>query len=120
MGRFDGRIAVVTGAAQGTGQGIATRFAEEGAGVAVLDLDEGRAAESAASLPAGEGQRHVGIGCDVSDAASVQAAVDGVVADLGGLHILSTTPGSPATTCCSRCPTTTGTRSSGSTCVAPS
>ena len=91
MGRFDGRVAVVTGAARGIGFGIATRFAEEGASVAVLDLDEARAAEAAASLPTGSdggGQRHAGIACDVSDAASVQAAVDRVVTDLGGLHIL--------------------------------
>ena len=87
MGRFDGRVAVVTGAARGIGLGIARRFADEGAAVAVLDLDEGQAAEAASGL-GGEGRSHLGIGCDVSDAASVQAAVDRVVAELGGLHIL--------------------------------
>ena len=40
MGRFDGRVAVITGAARGIGFGIARRFAAEGASVAILDLDE--------------------------------------------------------------------------------
>jgi 3-oxoacyl-[acyl-carrier protein] reductase len=88
MGRFDGRVAVVTGAARGIGFGIATRFAEEGASVAVLDLDEALAAESAGKLASTGEQKHVGVACDVSDAGSVQAAVDRVVAELGALHIL--------------------------------
>jgi 3-oxoacyl-[acyl-carrier protein] reductase len=88
MGRFDGRTAVVTGGARGIGLGIATRFADEGASVALLDLDEGQAAEAADGLATVEGARHVGIGCDVSDADSVHAAVGRVVADLRGLHIL--------------------------------
>ena len=88
MGRFDGRVAVVTGAARGIGFGTAHRFAEEGASVAVIDLDESAAAEAAAKLPLGEGQKSVGIGCDVSDAAAVEAAVDRVVSELGGIHIL--------------------------------
>jgi len=85
MGRFDQRVAVVTGSARGIGFGTAQRFAEEGAAVAVLDLDETSAAESAAKLGA---TKAVGIGCDVSDAASVEAAVVRVVEELGGLHIL--------------------------------
>ncbi|MBO0847033.1 MAG: 3-oxoacyl-ACP reductase FabG [Nocardioides sp.] len=88
MGRFDGRIAVVTGAARGIGLGVATRFAEEGASVAVLDLDEDQAAKAAASLGSDNGQKHLGISCDVSDSASVQAAVARVVSEVGGLHIL--------------------------------
>jgi 3-oxoacyl-[acyl-carrier protein] reductase len=88
MGRFDGRVAVVTGAARGIGFGIAGRFAEEGASVAVLDLDETSAADSAGKLATSQAQKHVGIACDVSDSNSVQAAVDRVVAELGALHIL--------------------------------
>jgi 3-oxoacyl-[acyl-carrier protein] reductase len=88
MGRFDERIAVVTGAARGIGLGIATRLADEGASVAVLDLDEGQASAAATGLTTGEGQRHLGLGCDVGDADSAQAAVDRVVAELGALHVL--------------------------------
>jgi 3-oxoacyl-[acyl-carrier protein] reductase len=88
MGRFDGRVAVVTGAARGIGLGIASRFADEGASVAVLDLDEGQVVEAAGSLAATGDQQHVGIACDVSDSGSVQTAVDRVVAEFGALHIL--------------------------------
>ena len=88
MGRFDGRVAVITGAARGIGFGTATRFAEEGASVAVVDLDEAAAVDAAARLPLVEGARAIGIGADVSDAASVDAAVARTVDELGGLHIL--------------------------------
>ncbi|MEI5672248.1 MULTISPECIES: SDR family NAD(P)-dependent oxidoreductase [unclassified Nocardioides] len=84
MGRFDGRVAVITGAARGIGFGTAQRFSEEGAAVAVVDLDESAAAEAAASLPG----TAVGIGADVSDKASVDAAIARVVEELGGIHVL--------------------------------
>jgi 3-oxoacyl-[acyl-carrier protein] reductase len=85
MGRYDGRVAVVTGSARGIGAGTAKRFADEGASVAVLDLDEGQAQATAETLGAA---KSVGIACNVSDAASVDAAVARVLEELGGLHVL--------------------------------
>ncbi|HET6939930.1 MAG TPA: glucose 1-dehydrogenase [Nocardioides sp.] len=88
MGRYDGRVAVVTGAARGIGFGCATRFAEEGASVAVVDLEESAAAEAAAKLPLQGEARAIGVGADVSSTESAEAAVTRVVEELGGIHVL--------------------------------
>ncbi|KRF36644.1 SDR family NAD(P)-dependent oxidoreductase [Nocardioides sp. Soil805] len=88
MGRYDGRVAVITGAARGIGFGTAQRFAAEGASVAILDLDEASAQEAAGRLELVEGAKAVGIGCDVVDGAAAEAAVQRVVDELGGIHVL--------------------------------
>ncbi|GAA5146475.1 3-oxoacyl-ACP reductase FabG [Nocardioides marinquilinus] len=88
MGRYDGRVAVITGAARGIGFGIASRLAAEGASVAVVDLDESAAADAAGRLPLTDGAKAVGVGADVSDAAQVDAAIARVVDELGGIHVL--------------------------------
>ena len=88
MGRYDGRVAVITGSAQGIGFGIATRLAEEGASIAVVDLDETAASAAAAKLPLVDGATAIGVGADVSDAAAVDAAISRVVSELGGIHVL--------------------------------
>lgn len=82
-----GRRAVVTGGAQGLGRAIAARLAEAGADLLILDLNEGPAREAAAELAARYGVTAIGTGADVSDTASVAAAADLAVAELGGLDI---------------------------------
>jgi len=93
MGRFDGRVAVITGAARGIGFGVATRFAQEGASVAVVDLDEQTAAEAAAKLPVLDGAKAIGIGANVAQSADAEAAIERTVAELGGIHVLMNNAG---------------------------
>jgi 3-oxoacyl-[acyl-carrier protein] reductase len=85
MSRYAGRFAVVTGGARGIGAATARRLADEGAAVAVLDLDRDAADRAATGLGA---EKAVGVACDVSDAASVASAVAEVVETLGGVDIL--------------------------------
>ncbi|MYT75470.1 MULTISPECIES: 3-oxoacyl-ACP reductase FabG [unclassified Streptomyces] len=87
MSRFTGRVAVVTGAAQGIGAATALRLAEEGAAVAVVDLTAERAQATVDAIEAKGGTARA-YGCDVTDQDAVEAAFAQVDADLGGLHIL--------------------------------
>ena len=87
MGRFEGRVAIVTGAAQGIGAAIARRLANEGAQVGVVDLTAERAQGTADEIvKAGGGA--LAVGADVSKTADVQAAVAAVVAEFGHVDIL--------------------------------
>jgi rhamnose utilization protein RhaD (predicted bifunctional aldolase and dehydrogenase)/NAD(P)-dependent dehydrogenase (short-subunit alcohol dehydrogenase family) len=77
-----GQIAAITGAGGAIGSATARVFAQAGAAVALLDIDEGAAREQAARIDGA-----IAIACDVTDAASVGAAFDGVIGAFGGLDI---------------------------------
>lgn len=81
-----GRVAVITGASRVRGIGLATArlFAQHGARVALLDLDEGEASAAAQTL----GPQHFGAGCDVRDAAACIAAVQRVRHWAGRIDVL--------------------------------
>jgi len=79
--RLAGRVAVVTGAAQGIGEGIARRLAAEGASVVIADIDEKLARTTAASIAAEHGDRSAAAErVDVSDEESVKAMAAAVAA----------------------------------------
>jgi len=87
MGTLDGRVAVVTGAGRGIGRAEALRLAEEGAAVAVLDLREADAAETA-RLIREEGGRTEVVLANVTDGGQVEAAIEDVVHKLGPIGVL--------------------------------
>jgi sorbitol-6-phosphate 2-dehydrogenase len=87
------RIAVVTGGAQGLGEAICRRLAQEGAHVVVADLNLEGAERIAADIAAQTGRRAVAVRADVSDEVQVEAMVDLVVQKFGRLDILVSNAG---------------------------
>jgi NAD(P)-dependent dehydrogenase (short-subunit alcohol dehydrogenase family) len=82
--RLDGKSALITGAARGIGAAFAKAYAAEGATVAVADIDFDRACKTAADL---DGIAHA-VPLDVTDQASIDAAIATVEARAGGIDIL--------------------------------
>ncbi|HYD76593.1 2-hydroxycyclohexanecarboxyl-CoA dehydrogenase [Ramlibacter sp.] len=87
MSRLQGKTAIVTGGGGGIGGATCERFAGEGARVAVLDRDP-QAAEAVVQRIAASGGQALAIGCDITDRASVDAAVQAVGDHFGPIDIL--------------------------------
>ncbi len=84
---IEGRVALITGAGQGIGRGIAERLAKDGATIAIADLNEETAAGTVADIVAAGGKA-LSVVMDVSQEASVNQAVEKVVAEVGPVSIL--------------------------------
>lgn len=92
MQRFEGKVAVITGAASGIGRATSVRFASEGAIVVGVDVNAGGLAETAALVADGGGTfeaRHT----DITDRTSCFALIEGVVTDHGGIDVLANIAG---------------------------
>lgn len=81
---LSGRIAAITGGAQGIGLAIAKKCVASGAKVALLDQDQPRATESALQL----GKAAMAFSCDVTELASVQAALAAAQSELGPIDLM--------------------------------
>jgi glucose 1-dehydrogenase/3-oxoacyl-[acyl-carrier protein] reductase len=86
--RLKGKVALITGASRGIGRGIAEVFAEEGADVAINDIELGQAAEDVAAFVRCKGRRAMTVQADVANRGEVEAMVDRVWSELGPVDIL--------------------------------
>ncbi|MEI6499611.1 MAG: sorbitol-6-phosphate dehydrogenase [Armatimonadota bacterium] len=85
--RLTGKVALITGAAQGLGAALAERLAEEGCNVAVVDLNGAGAQELAGKLSEAYGHACIGLGCDITKEEEVAAAFDAVKNTFGKLDL---------------------------------
>jgi 2-hydroxycyclohexanecarboxyl-CoA dehydrogenase len=89
MGKLDSKIAIVTGAGQGIGRAIAIKLAAEGAAVAVTDVNEATAKDTAEAIAGGEpAGRALAIRTDVTSRESVAAMIDQVRREFGRIDVL--------------------------------
>ena len=86
--RLKNKVAIITGAGRGIGQGIAEVFAQEGADVAVNYIEEPQKAEDVAGFVRAHGRRCVTVKADVSNRMEVEAMVDKVWSNLGPVDFL--------------------------------
>jgi NAD(P)-dependent dehydrogenase (short-subunit alcohol dehydrogenase family) len=86
--RFEGKVAIVTGAAGGIGAAIATRLHAEGARLVIADLRVDAAQATADKLVADAGGEAIGVACDVGSEEQVEAAVRAAIDRFGGLDVI--------------------------------
>jgi 3-oxoacyl-[acyl-carrier protein] reductase len=86
--RLKDQVAIVTGAGRNIGEDICKLFVQEGAKVAVVDLDPGRGSRVAGEINAAQAGKAISIVCDVSSASSVETMMQRVVKEFGGVDIL--------------------------------
>ena len=87
LGRLAGAAVIVTGGGHGIGRACAARLAEEGAHIAVADLDQSAAQQVATGLTPRD-RPHMAVWLDVTDLSSVERAFADAVSGLGGIDVL--------------------------------
>src|SRR6476661_4184907 len=87
MGKLDGKVALITGAGQGVGQGVAFALAKEGARIAVSGRTESKLIETCEQIAAFGGIAEPVV-ADVSDADDIARSVETTIALFGGVDIL--------------------------------